>query len=69
MANTKPCVDRKETLSYVLEKGKQTGIRIHSCATVTVGMKGQELTDMEELAREGAVGFTDDGVLPLSGSF
>ena len=62
MANTKPCVDRKETLSYVLEKGKQTGIRINSCATVTVGMKGQELTDMEELAREGAVGFTDDGI-------
>ena len=62
MANTKPCVDSKETLSYVLEKGKQTGIRIHSCATVTMGMQGRELTDMEELAREGAVGFTDDGI-------
>lgn len=62
MANTKPCVDRKEILSYVLAKGRQTGIKIHSCATVTVGMQGQRLTDMEELAGEGAVGFTDDGI-------
>lgn len=62
MANTKPCVDHAETLSYVLEKGKQTGIRINSCANVTKGMKGKEITDMEELSEKGAVGFTDDGV-------
>lgn len=66
MANTKPCVDNGEILSYVLEKGKQTGIRILSCANVTKGMKGEELTDMEELARYGAAGFTDDGI-PLLG--
>lgn len=28
MANTKPCVDNEETLSYVLARGKETGIRI-----------------------------------------
>lgn len=67
MANTKPCVDNGEILSYVLEKGKQTGIRILSCANVTKGMKGEELTDMEELARCGAAGFTDDGIPLLSG--
>ena len=66
MANTKPCVDNGEILSYVLEKGKRTGIRILSCANVTKGMKGEELTDMEELARCGAAGFTDDGI-PLLG--
>lgn len=62
MANTKPPVDNPETLSYVLEKGKTTGLHIHTCANVTVGMKGQELVDMEGLGRLGAAGFTDDGV-------
>ncbi len=62
MANTKPCVDNPETLKYVLEKGKQTGIRIETCANVTREMKGKEIVNMEELFRAGAVGFTDDGI-------
>ncbi|MCM1252756.1 MAG: dihydroorotase [Clostridium sp.] len=62
MANTKPAVDTPETLSYVLEKGKQTGIHVHTCANVTMGMKGQKLVDMEALSQAGAVGFTDDGI-------
>ena len=62
MANTKPAVDTPETLRYVLEKGKRTGIRVMSCATVTKGLKGRELVDMETLREAGAVGFTDDGI-------
>lgn len=62
MANTKPVVDNEETLGYVLEKGKQMPIHIESCANVTMGMKGQQLTDMEALAARGAAGFTDDGI-------
>ncbi len=62
MANTKPCVDHAETLRYVLEKGRRTGIHVESCANVTMGMKGLELVPMEELAKAGAAGFTDDGV-------
>ena len=62
MANTKPAVDNAETLEYVLNKGKETDIRIHTCANVTKGLKGEELTDMEELSALGAVGFTDDGI-------
>lgn len=66
MANTKPCVDNEETLNYVLEKGKKTGIRIDTCANVTKGMKGEEIVDMEGLSAKGAVGFTDDGIPLLS---
>lgn len=62
MANTKPPVDNPETLAYVLEKGRETAIHVYTCANVTRGMTGQELTDMEELGRLGAVGFTDDGI-------
>lgn len=62
MANTKPPIDNPQTLAYVLEKGSGTGIHVLSCANVTVGMQGKELTAMEELAQAGAAGFTDDGV-------
>ena len=66
MANTKPAVDNEETLAYVLNKGKQTGIRIESCVNVTKQMKGAELTDMEGLSAAGAAGFTDDGIPLMS---
>lgn len=62
MANTKPAVDNSETLSYVLNKGKETGIHVYSCANVTKGLAGKELTDMETLSQNGAAGFTDDGI-------
>lgn len=62
MANTKPAIDNRETLAYVLEKGRRTGIHVLSCASVTVGLGGRELTPMEELAELGAAGFTDDGI-------
>ena len=62
MANTKPAVDHPETLSYVLGKGKETDIHIHTCANVTMGLQGKELTDIETLSNLGAVGFTDDGI-------
>ena len=62
MANTKPAVDNAETIHYIIEKGKQTGIHVYTCANVTKGMQGQELTDFAALLQEGAVGFTDDGV-------
>ena len=61
MANTKPVADNPETLSYVLEKGRQTGVHVLSCACVTKDMAGKELTDMEGLREAGAAGFTDDG--------
>lgn len=62
MANTKPPVDSVETVRYVLEEGKKTGIHVETCACVSVGMKGQELTDMDALKAAGAIGFTDDGI-------
>ncbi len=62
MANTKPPVDNADTLTYVIEKGKATDLKVYTCATVTRGMAGEELTDMDTLLAKGAVGFTDDGI-------
>lgn len=62
MANTKPAADNVETLAYVRNKGKETGIHVYTCANVTKGLLGKELTDMEALSEQGAAGFTDDGI-------
>ena len=62
IANTKPAVDNAETLAYVRNKGKETGIHVYTCANVTMGLQGREMTDMEMLSAQGAAGFTDDGI-------
>lgn len=68
MANTNPIVDNEETLRYVLEEGKKTGIHVLSCAAVSKGFAGRELTDMEGLLAAGAAGFTDDGIPLMEGT-
>ncbi len=62
MANTKPAVDNEDTLSYVIEKGKTTDLRVYTCAAVTKGLGGKEMVDVDGLFDKGAVGFTDDGI-------
>ncbi|MBQ7942870.1 MAG: dihydroorotase [Lachnospiraceae bacterium] len=62
MANTKPAVDNEETLSYVIEKGRTTDLRVYTCAAVTKGLGGKEMVDVNQLYDKGAVGFTDDGI-------
>lgn len=62
MANTKPPVDTPEIISYIMEKGRQTGLHLYTCATITKGMQGEELNDFKLLKQAGAVGFTDDGI-------
>lgn len=66
MANTKPAVDNVETLEYLIQKGKETGIHVLPSGTITMGLKGETLAPMEELKEHGAIGFTDDGIPILS---
>ena len=62
MANTKPPVDTPQTIQYILDKGKKTGINVYTCATITKKMVGQQLNDFKLLKEAGAIGFTDDGI-------
>lgn len=61
MGNTKPPIDCPEILRDVLARGAKTPIHVLSCANVTKGMRGEELTDFDVLRKNGAVCFTDDG--------
>lgn len=62
MANTKPVVDNVETLNYVNEKAKDAVINVLQLGSVTKSFRGKELVDFEELLKNGAVGFSDDGI-------
>jgi dihydroorotase len=62
MANTRPVVDNPETLGEVLQKAAKAPVHVKTVAAVSKGLGGAELTDMAELKRLGAVGFSDDGV-------
>jgi dihydroorotase len=65
MANTQPPVSTAADIAALREQARAgASVPVGFLATVTRGMKGEELTEMVELREAGAVGFTDDG-LPI----
>ncbi|MBV8479809.1 MAG: dihydroorotase [Actinobacteria bacterium] len=63
MPNTDPVVDTAATLGALVETaGREAEVAVGFFAAITRGQRGEELTEMAELADAGAVGFTDDGV-------
>ncbi len=61
MPNTNPPVDSAETIRYILDKAKDTGVSVYPVACITKGMAGEELTDFAELKTAGAAALSDDG--------
>src|SRR5207237_8454392 len=62
MPNTDPVVDSAAVLGSLIEDAQsQAEIPVGFLAAITRGQEGAELTEMAELADEGAAGFTDDG--------
>ena len=65
MPNTDPVVDSASVLGSLRERARaEARIPTGFTAAVTMGQRGEQLTEMAELAQAGAAGFTDDG-LPL----
>ena len=63
MPNTKPAVDSPEQVRYVLRRAAEScGVRVWPIGAVTVGEKGETLTDGQALKEAGAVALSDDGV-------
>ncbi|MGD0779592.1 MAG: dihydroorotase [Dehalococcoidales bacterium] len=62
MPNTNPPLDNGDMLNYVRTVAAREGIiRVFPIGCVTVGRKGEELADLNELEMNGAVAFSDDG--------
>ncbi len=62
MPNTKPVIDNKAIVRYVIDKAKNEGsANVFPVGSITKGSKGETLAEMGELKEEGCVGFSDDG--------
>ena len=62
MPNTDPVVDSAAVLGSLIEDAQaEAEIPVGFLASITRGLEGGELTEMAELADQGAAGFTDDG--------
>ncbi len=63
MPNTDPIVDSSAELGALIEAAmREAEIPVGFLAAITRGQRGEELTEMAELADSGAVAFSDDGV-------
>lgn len=62
MPNTRPVNDRAESTHALIERAKKIGLaRVFPIAAVSMGSKGEVLTDFAGLIAAGAVAFSDDG--------
>ena len=63
MPNTDPVVDSASILQSLQERARgEARIPVGFTAAITRGQRGEELTEMWELAESGAAAFTDDGL-------
>src|ERR1700722_12486104 len=61
MPNTVPVNDSVAGLEWMVDPAREACIKLLAMPAATFGSRGEEITDFHELARAGAVGFTDDG--------
>ena len=63
MPNTNPIMDNKVVVSYVKHKANEVGLcKVHPIGAITKGEKGEQLADIGEMKKAGAVAISDDGV-------
>lgn len=62
MPNTSPVNDNQSVTDYIVSEARKSAmINVFPIASVTKGLKGEELTDMADLQQAGAIAFSDDG--------
>jgi dihydroorotase len=62
MPNTEPALDTQSAVRFVRAKGREAGLaRVFPIGAITVGRRGERLTEFGEMVAAGAVAFSDDG--------
>ena len=63
MPNTNPVVDNKVVVSYIKHKAQEVNLcKVHPIGAITCGLKGEQLAEVGEMKKAGAVAISDDGV-------
>ncbi|RPI96087.1 MAG: dihydroorotase [Spirochaetales bacterium] len=66
MPNTTPVIDNQALVRFIKLEAEKGPINVFPIANITKGARGEEITEMGELVKGGAVGFSDDGKPVLS---
>lgn len=61
MPNTNPPCDNPETIRYIIDKSKDTGVDVYPVGCITGKMSGEGLCDYEALKAAGCICISDDG--------
>ena len=62
MPNTSPVADNKVVVSYIRHRGEEVGLcKVRPIGAITKGEKGEELAEVGEMKKAGAVAISDDG--------
>jgi dihydroorotase len=62
MPNTTPVNDNLGVTDFIVSQARKNApVNVFPIAAVTKGLKGEELTDMADLKKAGAIAFSDDG--------
>ena len=64
LPSTKPVIDHKSLIEYVVRKSESHAVQLIPMACITKSMKGDELSEMNDLKNAGAVLFSDDTNAP-----
>ena len=60
MPSTFPATDTKSQVEYIQKMSNGNVVNVHPAGSITKNLKGQELTEMFDMSRSGALAFTDD---------
>jgi dihydroorotase len=62
MPNTRPVDDSRVVTEMLVSRARELGgVRLHPIGAITMGQKGEQLTEMADLRDAGAVAVSDDG--------
>ncbi|MBE7414931.1 MAG: dihydroorotase [Deltaproteobacteria bacterium] len=62
MANTRPVNDNESVTRYILKRAEGAAAKVYPVGALSVGLKGERLTEMAELKAAGCVAVSDDGM-------
>ncbi len=58
--DTTPVIDNKGAVEYLRNRAKGSGVEIYPIGAVSMGLKGESMSEMYDMHQAGAVGFGDD---------
>ncbi len=60
MPNTKPAIDNRAVVEYVLSEGKRADVNVLTTGAATKGNEGKEMAEIGDMIEAGAVAISDD---------